>query len=149
MRLFTKEIDKKLFQQYSLGDDLDNQMVVAKIFNPYGRGVWYLLNSDPQDPDYIWAIVDLFDVETGSVSRSELQTIKLPPFGLGLERDLYFDPKPAKEVLKGLMEGKRYAKGGIVYLESVGTYLRTSDMSTSPMEDSHSLYAESVKNETT
>jgi uncharacterized protein (UPF0254 family) len=112
MKLFTKEIDKQLFAQYPKGSDLDNQMVVAKIFNPYGRGVWYLLNSDPQDPDYIWAIVDLFEVEMGSVSRSELQTIKLPPFGLGFERDLYFDPRPAKEVFEGLMEGKRYKGGG-------------------------------------
>ena len=34
----------------------------------------------------IWAIVDFFEVEMGSVSRSELEGIKVPPFGLGLER---------------------------------------------------------------
>jgi len=51
MMLFTKDIDKKLFAQYQMGADLENQMVVAKIFNPYGRGTWYLLNSDPSDPD--------------------------------------------------------------------------------------------------
>jgi hypothetical protein len=46
MKLFTKEIDNKLFAQYSKGSDLSNQMVVAKIFNPYGRGTWYLINSE-------------------------------------------------------------------------------------------------------
>jgi hypothetical protein len=51
MKLFTKDIDKKLFAQYSMGNNLEAQQVVAKIFNPYGRGVWYLLNSDPNDPD--------------------------------------------------------------------------------------------------
>ena len=112
MRLFTKDIDKKLFAQYSLGADLEKQMVVAKIFNPYGRGCWYLLNSDPQDSDYLWAIVDLFEVETGSVSRSELESIKVPPFGLGLERDLYFTPVNAKVLYDGLLSGKHYAKGG-------------------------------------
>jgi len=113
MKLFTKEVDKQLFAQYPKGSDLDNQMVVAKIFNPYGRGVWYLLNSDPEDPDYIWAIVDLFEPDMGSVSRSELQTVKVPPFGLGLERDIYFTPKPAKEVFEGIMRGERFAHGGM------------------------------------
>jgi len=112
MRLFTKDIDKKLFAQYRLGANLENQMVVAKIFNPYGRGCWYLLNSDPEDSDYLWAIVDLFEVETGSVSRSELESIKVPPFGLGLERDLYFTPINAKVLYDGLLSGKHYAKGG-------------------------------------
>jgi len=128
MKLFTKEIDKQLFAQYPKGSNLDNQMVVAKIFNPYGRGVWYLLNSDPQDPDYIWAIVDLFEPEMGSVSRSELQTIKVPPFGLGLERDIYFSPKPAKEVWQGMMRGERFARGGMTvgrfYTDNMGNEYR-------------------------
>ena len=128
MKLFTKEVDKQLFAQYSKGSDLENQMVVAKIFNPYGRGVWYLLNSDPNDPDYIWAIVDLFEPDMGSVSRSELQTVKVPPFGLGLERDIYFTPKPAKEVWEGVMKGERFAHGGMTagryYKDNSGNELR-------------------------
>jgi hypothetical protein len=114
MKLFTKEIDSKLFEQYKKGSDLENQKVVAKIFNPYGRGTWYLLNSDPQDPDYIWAIVDFFEVEMGSVSRSELQGIKVPPFGLGLERDMSFTPINAKELFEGLLNGQHYKDGGIM-----------------------------------
>jgi hypothetical protein len=114
MKLFTKEIDSKLFEQYKMGSDLENQKVVAKIFNPYGRGTWYLLNSDPQDPDYIWAIVDFFEVEMGSVSRSELEGIKVPPFGLGLERDMSFTPINAKELFEGLLNGKHYKDGGIM-----------------------------------
>ena len=112
MKLFTKEIDQKLFAQYSKGSDLSNQMVVAKIFNPYGRGTWYLINSDEDDPDYLWAIVDLFEVEVGSVSRKELESIKIKPFNFGLERDLSFTPRNAEEVFKGLLSGKTYAKGG-------------------------------------
>lgn len=114
MKLFTKDIDKKLFQQYQFGNDLENQKVVAKIFNPYGRGTWYLLNSDPNDSDYIWAIIDLFEVEIGSISRNELETIKVPPFRLGLERDMYFDPVNAAELYRGLLSGKQYAEGGSV-----------------------------------
>jgi hypothetical protein len=114
MKLFTKEIDNKLFEQYKMGSDLESQKVVAKIFNPYGRGTWYLLNSDPQDPDYIWAIVDFFEVEMGSVSRRELEGIKVPPFGLGLERDMSFTPINAKELFEGLLNGEHYKDGGIM-----------------------------------
>jgi hypothetical protein len=112
-KLFTASVDKMLFKQYSMGSDLDKQKVVTKIFNPYGEGRWYLLNSDPNDPDYIWAIVSMFgNVEIGSVSRSELESIRLRPFGLPLERDLYFTPKNAKEVYEGLLSGKFFEEGG-------------------------------------
>jgi hypothetical protein len=104
-----------------MGNDLENQVVVAKIFNPYGRGVWYLLNSDPEDPDYIWAIVDLFDVETGSVSRKELEELRVPPFNLGLERDLYFPPISAKSLYEGLKNGKTFADGGTLATTEVIT----------------------------
>jgi uncharacterized protein (UPF0254 family) len=114
MKLFTKEIDQKLFDQYMMGNDLENQMVVAKIFNPYGNGVWYLLNSDPSDPDYLWAIVDLFEVEVGSVSREELETLKVPPFRLGLERDLYFTPMNAKKLYEALLSGEKFEDGGTI-----------------------------------
>jgi len=114
MKLFTKEIDKKLFAQYPKGGNLEQQVVVAKIFNPYGKGRWYLLNSDPQDPDYLWAIVQMGqEVEIGSVSRKELEGIRVSPFRFPLERDLGFSPKNAYEVYKGLKEGKFYNEGGV------------------------------------
>ena len=119
MKLFTKDIDKHLFKQYHLGSDLDNQVVVTKIFNPYGRGRWFLINSDPDDQDYIWAIVQMGDiVEVGSVSRSELESIRVSPFRLPLERDLGFRPVNAEELLRGLREGKFYKKGGWVENEN-------------------------------
>jgi len=127
MKLFTSAIDKQLFSQYSKGNDLSSQKVVAKIFNPYGRGTWYLINSDPSDPDYIWAIVDLFEVEVGSVSRSELENVKVPPFRLPLERDLSFTPMNAEELLNGLMQGNRYAKGGVTKYQNDIEVLEASD----------------------
>lgn len=112
MKLFTKEIDKKLFEQYHKGSDLATQDVVCKIFNPYGRGTWYILNSDPEDPDYLWCIAHVQVVEVGSVLRSELENIRVQPFGLGLERDTSFRERNALEVLEGLREGKHFGKGG-------------------------------------
>lgn len=113
-KLFTKEIDNKLFAQYKYGSDLSKQMVVAKIFNPFNKGCWYIINSDPNDPDYLWAIVDLFEIEAGSVSREDLQTIKVPPFGLNLERDLYFQPINAQELYDRLRQGERFEHGGSI-----------------------------------
>jgi hypothetical protein len=114
MKLFTKDINQKLFAQYRIGSNLNNQKVVAKIFNPYGEGRWYLLNSDPNDPDYLWAIVQMGDnVEIGSVSRSELERVRVKPFGLPLERDIYFTERVAIEVLEGLEKGQTFAAGGM------------------------------------
>jgi hypothetical protein len=112
MKLFNKAIDNKLFKQYALGSDLSKQEVVAKIFNPQGAQSWFILNSDPEDPDYLWAIVDLgYGAEIGSVSRNELESYR-GRFGLGFERDLSFDPINAKELYEGLRAGKNYAEGG-------------------------------------
>jgi hypothetical protein len=36
--------------------------------------------------------------EWGYFSLSELQSVKCPPFGLGIERDLYFNPQPISKV---------------------------------------------------
>lgn len=119
MRLFNKTIDRQLFKQYPLGSDLSKQEVVAKIFNPMGSGTWFILNSDPNDPDYLWAIVDLgYGAEVGSVSRSDLETYR-GRFGLGFERDLGFDPINAKELYNGLREGKFYANGGLITEEKL------------------------------
>lgn len=114
MRLFNKTIDRQLFKQYSLGSDLSKQEVVVKIFNPSGAQSWFILNSDPQDADYLWAIVDLgYGAEVGSVSRNDLETYR-GRFGLGFERDLGFDPINAEELYNGLRKGKRYAGGGLI-----------------------------------
>ena len=112
MKLFNKTIDRQLFKQYALGSDLSKQEVVVKIFNPVGNGTWFILNSDPEDPDYLWAIVDLgYGAEVGSVSRTDLETYR-GRFGLGFERDLSFDPVNAEELYEGLRAGKFYADGG-------------------------------------
>ena len=105
MKLMTKEIETRAKAQYPKGNDLESQKVVAKFFNPTGAWTWYVMNQDPEDPDYLWGIVKGFEVEIGSFSLSELQSFK-GQFGLGIERDLYFTPKPAKEVWDNLLAGK-------------------------------------------
>ena len=52
MKLFTKEIEEKAQPQFSRGNELESQVVVAKFFNPTGAGTWYLMNQDPEDKNY-------------------------------------------------------------------------------------------------
>lgn len=104
MELFTKEIIEKAKTQYPLGSEMENQLIIAKFFNPTGAGTWYLMNMDPEDQDYCWGIVDLFEVEMGSFSKSELENTKVG-LGLGIERDLYFDEINAKELWGLLTKG--------------------------------------------
>jgi len=110
----TKQEVAKLQKQYKFGSDLTKQDVVVKIFNPYGRGRWYLVNQDHDDPDYIWAIVDMgMGPEVGSVSLSELQNFRMPVYGykFPLEKDR-FTQRNAVEVIEGLQRGNYFADGG-------------------------------------
>jgi hypothetical protein len=105
MKLMTKAIETAARAQYPMGADLDSQKVIAKFFNPTGSWTWYLLNQDPEDPDYLWGIVSGHDVEMGSFSLSELQKFR-GQFGLGIERDIHFRPRPALEVWEQLKKGQ-------------------------------------------
>ena len=100
MKLLTKEITGKAQKQYDKGSDIDGQMIVAKFFDPMGSWKWYLMNL-ADDKDYAWGIVDGFEVEMGSFSMKELASIQLP-LGLGIERDMYFEPVKADELWKAL-----------------------------------------------
>jgi len=102
MKLFTKAIEAKAQAQFQLGSDLEKQVVVAKFFNPTGTGTWYLINQDPEDPDYCWGICHIFEWEVGSFSKSELENYR-GKFGLGIERDLHFDEANAKDIYNSLI----------------------------------------------
>jgi hypothetical protein len=101
--LFTKEIDRKAKKQYRYGNEWEKQMIVAHFFNPYGPGDWWLLNCDPDDPDYCWGFAELDELECGSFSRSELEgtVINLRIGAMttpgAIERDKFWQPINAKE----------------------------------------------------
>lgn len=65
---------------------------VVKLFHPYGAGTWLLTEIDPEAPDIAFGIADLgvSCPEAGTVSLSELESLKL---GVGvprIERDRHF-----------------------------------------------------------
>ena len=59
MKLLTKEIINKATKQFENGSDMD-QLVVAKFFNPVGRGTWYLMNMH-NDKNYCWGICHIYE----------------------------------------------------------------------------------------
>jgi len=66
-------------------------------FTPWSNWTWYATEFDGKDT-FFGYVVGIYP-EWGYFSLSELQSIK-GPWGLGVERDLYFKPKPFSEVLK-------------------------------------------------
>ena len=91
MKLITAAIQKKLEKNnqktIETGETGD---VVLKLFG--GASTW-LITEIEEDGDTLWGLCDLGMgcCEFGTVGLSELQSMKLPPFGLGVERDMYFD----------------------------------------------------------
>ena len=85
MKLITKEIDAKLTAAGDTGTK-----VICKFFNPCGAATWLITGRDPQEKDILWGLADLgMDcVEFGTISLSELESVRLP-FGLKIERDLH------------------------------------------------------------
>ena len=90
MELLTPELREQLLAN---GSNPDRDRVPAvKWFNPAGAGTWLIVDADPEDPDIHFGLMDLgFGTpELGSVRLSELEAFQ-GPFGLGIERDLWFE----------------------------------------------------------
>ncbi len=114
MMLLTKEIRKKLPELYSQdGKPHDQIPIIVKFFNPVGAGTWLIWEGSPlidedEDSDTCGQEIDfimfgLCDLgmgypEIGYVSLNELESVNLP-FGLGIERDMYYNSESAADVL--------------------------------------------------
>lgn len=91
MKLMTKALEKKIPNLHETDNESDLTIKV-KYFNPCGAGTWYGIEYDPINKIF-FGYVDLYgngDGELGYFSLEELESIRLP-FGLKIERDLYFD----------------------------------------------------------
>lgn len=64
---------------------------------------WFITEFDGEDEMFGFACLgDPEMAELGYISFRELESLRFPPFGLRLERDLYWTPKPLSEAKKGL-----------------------------------------------
>lgn len=98
MELITQELIKR-FQEVGSQEDKKDPLIIAKFFNPTGAGTWYATEYDPIKKiffGYVSIFGDQCD-EWGYFSLDELKNLKLP-FGLSIERDLYFGEKQFHEI---------------------------------------------------
>ncbi len=110
MKLLTKEIRKKIPKLYATEDTPTAEKdIVVKFFSPVGAATWYAVEGEPVKDDEgnevdfeFFGYADLFGDEVsgefGYFRLKELEEIELP-FGLGIERDMYFDGKKIKDVV--------------------------------------------------
>ena len=100
MKLLTKEIEER-FKKIGRQEEVEDPIVLARFFNPTGGQTRYALEYDPEERMF-FGYVSLFNDynnELGYFSLDELESIR-GQFGLGIERDMYFDPKPLSEAKK-------------------------------------------------
>lgn len=94
MKIITKAIEKAFEKQgYTGNKSAKDIKIVLKLFNPCGAGTWYIYEK--LDDDTYMCFANLNDpemAECGTVSMSELMSLKFRPFGLGIERDMHFEP---------------------------------------------------------
>lgn len=100
MQLITKELEA-LFKKYGSQEDkpLKDMVAVCKLFDPQGSGTWWLFNYDPET-EIAFCYASIFgdhNDEFGDVSLAELKAYR-GRFGLGIERDLSFEPTAAKDI---------------------------------------------------
>lgn len=98
MKMMTKKLAKKI-PPLRATEFEENPMVVAHYFNPTGIGDWYVLEGEQRDDgDWLFfGLVNLFEKEYGYFTLKEIEGVKLP-FGMKIERDLYWTPVNVSEV---------------------------------------------------
>ena len=91
MKLITAAIRKKLEANFKKTSATGETVpVVLKLFG--GSCFTWLITDIDTDGDTMMGLCDIGQghCDFGSVSLSKLSSTRFPPFGLGVERDLYF-----------------------------------------------------------
>lgn len=94
---FPDDLKAQVPKLYSQEQEKD-PTVYVKFFTPWTSWTWYITEGEDKDGDYImFGYVIGLEREWGYVSLTELQSIN-GPFGLKIERDIHFSPKPKSQV---------------------------------------------------
>ena len=102
MRLLPKKIAALLPPLYSTeSTPLDEKIAVVKFFGG-SRGSWYGIEFDGVDLFFGYIVSPLGPDcdELGYFSLSELAKMRFKPFGLPIERDLYFSPSKMSKIAR-------------------------------------------------
>jgi len=92
MKLITSAIQKKLEANHKIASETgESTPIVLKLFG--GSSCTWLISEIEPDNDRMRGLCDIGMgcCEFGTVSLKELENLKFKPFGLGVERDRYFD----------------------------------------------------------
>ncbi len=94
MKLLTETVKKSLPKLYTQEAEPD-PIVHVKFFTPWTSWTWYATEGEPtEDGDFrFFGLVDGQEKELGYFLLSELESVT-GPFGLKIERDMYFTPQP-------------------------------------------------------
>ena len=96
--LITEQLKRKLPRLYECEKQGLDAVAQVKFFTPDSNWTWYATEYDGED--VFFGLVVGHETELGYFSLSELLSIR-GPLGLPVERDLYFIPKPLKDLMKG------------------------------------------------
>lgn len=101
MMLLTKANRKALPALYSQDGKGFDAVAQVKFFGG-SRWTWYAVEWDGEDLFFGYVVSGLGEDcdEWGYFRLSELSELKFPPFGLPIERDRHWDPKPLREELQ-------------------------------------------------
>lgn len=97
MKLLTKELEAKLPRLGSTDGQGDDAVALVKFFFPMGRWTWWATEYDPEERLF-FGLVQGHEVELGYFSLDELEEVRV--HGLGIERDLYWEPATLGEIRK-------------------------------------------------
>jgi hypothetical protein len=91
-KLLTRETEWKALPplRSTDGRDPSEVKVPLKLFNPCGAGSWFPVEFDPTERLF-FGLAEITDGELGYFSLDELEAFR-GPLGLGIERDLWWDP---------------------------------------------------------
>lgn len=101
MRLLSEALIKR-FAEVGGQEESKDPIVITKFFNPTGAGIWYATEWHP-DIERFFGYVSIFgnhNDEWGYFSLDELETYR-SPWGIEIERDLFWKEKPASQVVPG------------------------------------------------
>jgi len=98
MKLITEEL-KERFKEIGDQSESINPLIVVKLFDPAGSATWYATEYDAERRVAFGFVTGLYMDEWGSFSIDELQAIERP-YGLTIERDIYFEEQRYFDVFK-------------------------------------------------
>lgn len=101
MKLVTQEVRKSLPPLYGQDGKNGDAICHVKFFTPDSNWTWYVTEFDGED--LFFGLVDGHEREMGYFSLSEMLKVR-GPLGLPIERDIFWEPKPLKEIAPEMFE---------------------------------------------